>query len=728
MLKLTAQSRAGKITAGLVIGLLVGLLTLSLDSSGLMEGYSLKTLDLLFQKALPSRPGHADIILIEVDQASLEFYQHQGITWPWPRQMYAPIIDYCRLAGARALIFDVLFTEGSSYGQEDDQKLAHSLSQAGNGILPVFLTRNPRKDDSPDQDWLQNQGLTVAGAPPMANPGYCSIVLPVSPLRESAAALGNVECSPDSDGVYRRLPVLVPFQDRWWPQLGMAAFLYQRRPFTLTWQPDGLKVESALTPETEQRTSAQLIPLMSDGRLLLKYRSGLRPYRRYPAANVIQSYVQFQAGQPPLHPPAEFSQKWVLVGFTAPGLYDLKPTPLSPIYPGVAIQATMLDNLLSRDFLVPMGRVRAISLSLALSVASALTVLGAPALWLILLSLIGYLALAVTLAVLLFVSGVWMDAVPPLVAVVFGFGVSAAYSYSTEGRQKRAIRRMFAHYMSEALIQDLIKNPAKLRLGGERREITIFFSDLAGFTSISEGLSPEALVSLLNEYLTKMTDIILASGGIIDKYEGDAIMAFWGTPVFQPDHAARACLAALEQQRQLELLRSQWRARKLPNFTARMGINTGEVVVGNLGSDTRFDFTVIGDAVNLAARLEGANKSYKTGILVSESTAHQAAAQVELREIDLIAVKGRAAPVRVYEVLAAKGQLTAEMAQARELFAQGLARYRQQRWTEAQDLFQQVLTYRPDDGPALEFLARCQRLRGQDLGRDWDGVFRLTSK
>ena len=713
MFKLTAQTRAGKITAGLLIGLLVGMLTLGLDASGLLEGYSLKTLDLLFQKALPSQPGHADIVIIEVDQASLEFYQNQGITWPWPRQMYGPIIDYCRLAGAQAIIFDVLFTESSSYGLDDDLRLAHSLSQAGNGFLAMFLTRNPRENNAPDQDWLQSQSLTVAGVPPMVNPGYRSVILPIPSLRKAAAALGNVECCPDNDGVYRRLPVLVPFQGQWCPQLAMSAFLYQRQPLTLTWQPDGLMIKGAAGSEANQPSSAELIPLLPDGKLLLKYRPGARPYRRYPAANVIQSYVQSQAGQKPLHPLSEFSQKWVLVGFTAPGLYDLKPTPLSPIYPGVAIQATLLDNLLTRDFLIPMGRGGALMLTLGLGLASALTVLWVPALWLTLLSLIGYLVLTITLAVVLFVSGVWMDAVPPLVAVVFGFGVSAAYSYSTEGRQKRAIRRMFAHYMSEALIQDLVKNPGKLRLGGERREMTIFFSDLAGFTGISEGLSPEALVPLLNEYLTRMTDIIMASGGIIDKYEGDAIMAFWGAPVFQPDHAGRACLAALEQQRQLELLRSQWQARGLPNFAARMGINTGEVVVGNLGSDTRFDFTVIGDAVNLASRLEGANKSYNTTILISETTAEQAAAQVELREIDLIAVKGRAAPVRVYEVLAPKGQIVAEMVQVRELFAQGLARYRQQRWAEAQELFQQVLDHRPGDGPAQVFLARCQRLSGR---------------
>lgn len=728
MTRFAPHTPAGKLIAGLLIGLLVALLTLILDRSGVLEAYRLKTLDLLFQKALPSRPPHPEIVVIAVDQASLEFYQPQGITWPWPRQMYCPIVDYCRHAGARAIIFDVLFTESSSYGHEDDVQLAQSLRRANNGFLSLFVSRNFHEQSSGDRDWLLNHGLVVAGTPPVADLGYRSVILPVPPLRDASVGLGNVESRPDADGVYRRLPLLIPFQGRWWPQLALAAFLRHQPPGALGWQPAGLELIPSASSLANRPPVTTIIPLLPDGRFLLKFRPGPRPYRRYSAANVIQSYIQWQAGEKPIHPLADFAHKWVLIGFTAPGLYDLKPTPLSPIYPGVEIQATLLDNLLSRDYLVPLGKGTAGLLTLGLGVATALTVLLAPALWLTLLSLAGYLTLIAALAVLLFGQGLWWDAVPPLLAVVFAFGISAAYSYSTEGRQKRAIRRMFAHYMSELLIEELVKHPEKLRLGGERREVTVFFSDLAGFTGISERLGPEALVALLNDYLSQMTDIILAHGGIIDKYEGDAIMAFWGAPVSQPDHAARACLAALEQQRQLETMRKRWQGQHLPLLRARLGINTGEAIVGNLGSRTRFDFTVIGDAVNLASRLEGANKIYGTTILISETTARQAATQVELREIDLITVKGRAAPVRIYEVLGVKGQVSPEVLQARDLFDQGLALYRQQQWNQAQALFQQLLALRSEDGPTRVFLARCQQLAGQETSPCWDGVYRLTSK
>ena len=250
-----------------------------------------------------------------------------------------------------------------------------------------------------------------------------------------------------------------------------------------------------------------------------------------------------------------------------------------------------------------------------------------------------------------------MDGILLAFSSALSFAMSTAFNYATEGRQRRQIKDMFSRYMSDLLIQDLLKNPGKLRLGGERKVLTVLFSDLAGFTSISEKLSPEEVVTLLNLYLTAMTDIILASGGIIDKYEGDAIMAFWGAPVQEEDHAARACLAALENQARLATLRQELAQMGLPPVYSRIGINTGEMIIGNLGSSQRFDFTVIGDSVNLASRLEGAGKEYGTSILISEETYRRAREAVEVRELDLLQVKGKELPVRIYELLGKRGGL-----------------------------------------------------------------------
>jgi len=721
MKKPTPQSSAAKLVTALLLGCAVAALVLAVDAVGTLEGFRLKALDLLYRKAAPARPPHPDIVVVAVDQASVEFYQDQGITWPWPRQMYAPIVDYCTAAGAQGVVFDVLYTEASSYGAEDDQTLAHSLKQAGNATLAFFLSRSPRKEPAPGGSHLPGICLNLTGPPCLDDPGYASLICPIPPLAAAARGLGNVENRPDPDGVFRSLPLAVPFGGKWWPQLALAAYLSQFPDPCLSWQGHSLR----LTPEPTA-TGIDL-PLLPDGRFLLHFRAGEQPFRRFSAANVIQSYCQWQAGEAPIYPLSDFAGKWVLVGFTAAGLYDLKPTPLSPICPGVEIQATLLANLLDRDFLVPVSRPALMAITLAVSAAAAVTV-GFGSLPVISAALAGFFVLLAGGGALLFRHGLWLDLVPPMLALVFSYIASAAYSYSTEGRQKREIRRVFSHYMSDLLISDILKHPDKLHLGGERRELTLFFSDLAGFTSISEQLSPEELVHLLNDYLSHMTDIILAHGGIIDKYEGDAIMAFWGAPVAMPDHAARACLAAWAQQQRLTELRREWSSRGLPEISARMGINTGEVIVGNMGSSTRFDFTVIGDAVNLASRLEGANKSYGSGILISDTTAAQVQGQVELRELDLITVKGREAPVRVYEVLGPAGQLSPAMAQARERFARGLALYRAQRWDEAQAVFAQVLEAVPGDPPATAFRSRCQNLAGQDLGPDWDGVYRLTTK
>jgi adenylate cyclase len=282
--------------------------------------------------------------------------------------------------------------------------------------------------------------------------------------------------------------------------------------------------------------------------------------------------------------------------------------------------------------------------------------------------------------------------------------------------------------MSDLLIQDLLKHPEKLRLGGERQVLTVFFSDLAGFTTLCEKLAPEEVVTLLNHYLTAMTELILSSGGIIDKYEGDAIMAFWGAPVSQEDHAIRACLAALDNQSRIVELREEFTRMGLPPVHARIGINTGEMIIGNLGSTQRFDFTVIGDSVNLASRLEGAGKEYGTSIIISEETYRQAQNRVEVRELDLLQVKGKDQPIRIYELLARKGEIGETALRKRDLFAQGLGMYRNRQWADAMRLFENVLTLDAHDGPAGRFVERCQHFHKNPPGLDWSGVHRLLIK
>ena len=356
-----------------------------------------------------------------------------------------------------------------------------------------------------------------------------------------------METSPDADGIYRRVPLVLPFKDKWLPTLGFAAFHRFGNPGPLRFAPGGLIVGNLA------------IPLDDQGRFLLKFRGPSRSHKRFSAANVIASEARRQHGLPPIYPPADFAGKWVLVGLTAPGLLDLKACPVAAIYPGVEVHATLLDNLLRGDFLRPVPGLGPVGRgpgpqrspwSWRSSFFSGLVA-----------TLAGFAALALVylgLVVVAFHFSWWADPVLPGVALGLSFALAAAFSYATEGRQKLYIRRMFGQYMSDTVINHLLEHPEKLQLGGERRRVTLFFSDLAGFTTISERLSPETVVGLLNDYLSAMTEIILDEEGTVDKFEGDAIMAFWGAPLDQPDQAARACRAALRQQAALKELNRQF--------------------------------------------------------------------------------------------------------------------------------------------------------------------------
>jgi adenylate cyclase len=710
------SSLKGKILSGAIIGFLAWVLVLFLYWGNLLESYELKTYDQLCRLQAPLSPAPEEVILVVLDQGSLEAAQKEGINWPWPRQMYAPILQFCAAAGVRAIAFDVLYTEPSSYGVEDDQVLAEALKVNGRAFLPIFLSRQAHPHPSYEKDLIDRISIPLKNDSGQEFTSYLSSVPPIQSLAESARGLGNVAIYPDSDGIYRRVPVIFRYQERWIPSLGLAAFRGVADQGQAVLQMNSFKLGNIS------------FPLDSNQNFLLYYYSREKDFRRFSAFNVIQSSLALQEGRKPLYPPESFRDKIVFVGFTAPGLFDLKPTPVSSVTPGAAIHATFVANLLRGDFRVRVSPSLILPLGLVLALVMAVIVLFVSSLWRLALMV---LACAGALAFFIFFSfhkNFWVDAVLLASCLGLSFAISTVFSYTTEGRQKRQIKQAFAHYMSDLLIQDLLKHPEKLRLGGERRVLSVFFSDLAGFTSLSEKLSPEGVVTLLNRYLTAMTDIILASGGIIDKYEGDAIMAFWGAPLPQENHAARACLAALDNQARLVDLRREFAQMGLPPVFARIGINTGEMIIGNMGSSQRFDFTVIGDSVNLASRLEGAGKEYGVSILISGDTYLRAQDAVEVRELDLLQVKGKERPVRIYELLAKKGELPSLKARVREVFAEGLALYRKQAWEEAVPRFQQVLELNSEDGPARTFIRRCQVYRENSPGPGWDGVYRLTTK
>jgi adenylate cyclase len=323
--------------------------------------------------------------------------------------------------------------------------------------------------------------------------------------------------------------------------------------------------------------------------------------------------------------------------------------------------------------------------------------------------------------------GWWLHLLMPLGTIAINQSAHTLYRLHTEERHKRAIRRAFQYYLHPAVVEQVAQHPEQLALGGHTAELTVLFSDIRGFSSFAEGLAPEALVQLLNDYFSAMTQAVFQHQGMVDKYIGDAIMAVYGAPVATPEHAYLACCTALQMLALLPPLQAQWQARSLPIIDVGIGIHTGEMVVGNMGSTTRFNYTVMGDAVNLGARLEGANKTFGTHILISDTTWEHVHERLATRELDVICVKGKAQPTRIYELL---GTLPLPPAHALmvERFQAGLQAYRARQWSAALDCFHAVLCILPDDAPSQMYVQRCALLQAFPPGDDWDGVYSMPTK
>ncbi|HQC10828.1 MAG TPA: adenylate/guanylate cyclase domain-containing protein, partial [Smithellaceae bacterium] len=321
----------------------------------------------------------------------------------------------------------------------------------------------------------------------------------------------------------------------------------------------------------------------------------------------------------------------------------------------------------------------------------------------------------------------WLNLVYPLITMATIYLGITIYHYFKEEREKKKIRGAFQYYLTSSVINEMLKDPGKLKLGGDKKDLTVLFSDIRGFTTISEKMTPEELVALLNEYLTTMTNQVFHYDGLLDKYMGDAIMAVFGAPLDQPDHAERACRTALAMMKELRKLQDKWKAEGRPVFDIGVGLNSGDMVVGNMGSEMRFDYTVMGDMVNLGSRLEGTNKEYGTNIIISEFTYEKVKDAMCCRELDGVRVKGKLKPVKIYELLGEKKD-EAAFRDLLEGFGKGLALYREAKWDEAIAAFQSVLAARPNDTPSKVYVERCKNLKENPPAEPWDGVFVMTKK
>jgi len=737
-----------------------------------------------------------DIIVILLDQPSIDWAnQERGWGWPWPRKSYADIVNYMHLGGAKAVAFDVLFSEPSIYRNANQDEIIDNAVKAMEAIrdnstpgarpenyLAAMAALQGLSDHADDDAFVQagkDYGRVVQAVffstqtgtaetwpanldKPLLNlDGFDSIIqnytltddnlwaqFPIPELSAAAGALGNVTNAEDSDGINRRARLFIDFNGKAVPGLSAASLLVSGSGNTALYNEKKRQIE----------WDNYTIPVDSQGKSILRYRGSLNRYIPYSAADILQSMEALAENREPVYFPEEFKDKYVFFGFYAPGLFDICANPLEAVYPGMGVHITMLDNILSGDFIRETSRWLDISvLFVIILLTTTLTLFSGK----LKISIGGALLIAAAIVAAALVAYnnfcLWFPMVLPLAGFLVSFLTCNIYNYATEGSQRRFIKSAFSQYLSPAVIEQIIADPSNLELGGKSLEMSAIFTDIQRFSSISEGLQkaygkdgPKELVNLLNLYLTEMSDIVLANEGTIDKFEGDAIIAFFGAPIPTERHAALACRAAVQMKKaevtmtarimdkqgrfypvMNDLIEKKAVRPERPLYT-RVGINSGEMVVGNMGTPNKMNYTIMGNAVNLAARLEGVNKQYDTGgILLSEYTREKIGNdEFVLRPLSRVRVVGISTPVRLFELLDLRENASTELLASVKNWETLFSVYEGGNFSKALEGFKEVYRKNSEDLVARLYINRCEQyLKTPPSTEDWDdGVDNLSSK
>jgi adenylate cyclase len=666
----------------LVVGVsaLVILLTLLLRLTPAMEVAEAKSYDL--RTGWLADPSHADssIVIIAIDENSLDVYGDEYGRWPWPREPMGYLHWYAAAAGARAVVFDIQFPEPDRYA-EGDTILAELLAETGNGIIAFTMSpgdsaRAARWERELAADTAEGLGeearaylrTTAAlreeaqryvaehavgpvggGFPEGVLPDLAYSEAPHPLFGRAAAGMGVVNWTPGPDGVTRAQPLLVEHENRLYPSLAMAAARFldpERYGGAPEWEDGTVRLAGAR------------VPVVDRARMIIDWhgpylREGRQTYPVYPAYQVLNSFKAVRTGYAPPLPPETFRDKVVFIAATAAGAFETRATPVAPHDPGVMIHAALLDNLLNGDFTRRAGGAANVALLVATVLLAVLLAVLFESAWVGVLGTGGVLVAAGGVATWALANGVWLDMAAPLFGGALAFAGAYVGNYLTEGREKDRVRDLFSRYVSPEYVSRLADDYQNVKLGGERIPVTLLFSDIRGFTSLSEKLDPETVIEMLNEYLDKMAEVVFRHGGTLDKFIGDAVMAFWNAPVRVADHPVRAVEAALDMIEELGQLNERWASMDAPaQLAIGIGINTGEAIVGNIGSlERKLDYTAIGDTVNLASRLEGLNKEYGSSIIISEGTRRELPeGAYALEPIDEVKVKGKEKAVQIYEL------------------------------------------------------------------------------
>ena len=747
-----------------------------------LQRFEYNALDTRFRYRSPSAtPPDPRIVIVEIDQQSQEVLGK----WPFSRAHFATMLDVLRDDGAKVVAFDITFDkpdrtadpvralwskleQRKKNGENIDPKLesevralaseydadsqfAKAIDRFGpvvlgnfflkhdelKGIDPKILDqydeliewyaigRNALHPETGKQDFLELVGryerdgdlyaANVANIPALANPDNIE-----------KTTIGFFNVSSDPDGVLRRTMLVLPFgrskEISDWQLYGSLEVQAIRLFLGLHANQVIVHFDQTGVVRLDFGTSLLIKP-DATGHLSINYHGPRGTYPYYSIADVVRHKI----------PSGTFKDKIVLVGASATGIADLRTPPYGEIdYPGVEVHANVIDNMLHQDFLI-----RGVKQQLLDAIL--IILLGLPlGIWMALVSprwmWFGAFLFLPLVAVdyWSFLHGWWLNFTIPALTLASNVLLVSLYRSLFEEKEKRRVRSAFGQYLSPEVIRRLLVNPRLVE--PKKTEITVMFSDIRGFTTISERLDAQDLALFLNQYLSDMTSLVFDHQGTLDKYIGDAVMAFWGAPFEEPGHAAKACNTSLKMMDRVREMQKKWEAEGKPHLDIGIGLNTGLASVGNMGSALRYGYTALGDAVNLSSRLEGLNKDYGTHILVNETT--YAAAKDDgfvFRELDLIRVKGKLQPVTIYELIGRAGQPSLygtpdEVRSRLELFQIARAFYCQRRWAEAQKSFQTLLDKWPDDGPSRAYWKRCQDYLFDEPPAGWDGVFTMTHK
>ena len=656
-----------KVAAGVLIGLAAIVVVLGLSAAGVLDRPEMWLYDWRLRWSAQPDSVSKDIVLVEIDDGSIQTLEPVVGRWPWPRALHGLLVDYLQRGRPKVIVIDIGFWEKereSRYaflgeditGEQSDQRLADAARRAGNVIALAdaayqgqFRVDDAGKPIIPSWPSLPYRLSPEVQERPIIQPPYDA-------LGQSAARLGHNFLALDDDGLVRRIAPFIRQGDRYLPSLGMAAAL-----FALDVKPEDVALEEGVLRVRDRRIPIVGTPETIDGvvrtfpTVMVNYLAppkvkGKRPYTTFSASDLLRSEGQILEGSRPDIDPAQLANKIVFVGTSAAGLFDVFQTPFGEgEMPGIQLHATIADSVLANRFIR-----RAPDVSRVLGVVVSAVAIGLTAAFLSFnVGAMITLAIAVGwtwIAVAAFRDGLWLNLFQPVLGMAIALFGGTTYRYFIEDREKRKVKKLFGRYVSKDVYNQLLEHPDRAELGGKRREMSVLFSDIRGFTTVTEKGNPEDLVSQLNEYFSKMVEVVFRHQGTVDKFVGDMVMALFGAPLDDANHAEHAVTAAVDMVRELGELNRKWSAEGRATLDIGVGINSGDMIAGNIGSSSIMSYTVIGDNVNLGSRLESLNKDYKTRIIISEATRGRLRGDYDIRPLGAVVVKGKSKPVDIFEI------------------------------------------------------------------------------